>query len=168
MLLHHRANHADHKQYACHDLSIWNERQKSHLLSQNVFLQLEHNLPVREKNSLEQAAFWHEWKSCVAYTIKFFTRNSSEENRLQNSPYFCVFKYARAVKQRVWSEAENGESDWGETLKIGLSVLHTLYSFELLPASPSHGQFPLAKFWCKLSSCDSNEKFAMFPTVMIS
>ena len=39
MLLHHRANPADHKQYACHDLSIRNKRQKSHLLSQNVFLQ---------------------------------------------------------------------------------------------------------------------------------
>ena len=24
-------------------------------------------------------------------------------NRLQNSPYFCVFKYARAVKQKVWN-----------------------------------------------------------------
>ena len=27
--------------------------------------------------------------------------------RLQNSPYFCVFKFARTVKQKVWSEAEN-------------------------------------------------------------
>ena len=27
-------------------------------------------------------------------------------SRLQNSPYFCVFKYARAVKQKVWNEAE--------------------------------------------------------------
>ena len=26
-------------QYACHDLSVWNKRQKSHLLSQNVFVQ---------------------------------------------------------------------------------------------------------------------------------
>ena len=26
---------------------------------------------------------------------------------LQNSPYFCVFKYARAVKQKVWNKAEN-------------------------------------------------------------
>ena len=26
-------------QYACHDLSVWNKRQKSHLISQNVFLQ---------------------------------------------------------------------------------------------------------------------------------
>ena len=41
-----------------------------------------------------------------------------EELRLQNSPYFCVFKYARAVKQKVWNEAENRERDWGETLKI--------------------------------------------------
>jgi len=38
--------------------------------------------------------------------------------RLQNSLYFCVFKYARAVKQKVWNEAENSERDWGETLKI--------------------------------------------------
>ena len=36
--------------------------------------------------------------------------------RLQNSPYFCVFKYARAVKQKVWNEAENRERDWRETL----------------------------------------------------
>ena len=27
-----------------------------------------------------------------------------------------VFKYARAVKQKVWNEAENRERDWGETL----------------------------------------------------
>ena len=46
MLLHQRANHADQKQwpqkiteYACHDLSVWNKRQESHLISQNVFLQ---------------------------------------------------------------------------------------------------------------------------------
>ena len=29
--------------------------------------------------------------------------------RLQNSPYFCVFKFARTVKQKVWNEAENRE-----------------------------------------------------------
>ena len=37
--------------------------------------------------------------------------------RLQNSSYFCVFKNAPAVKQKVWNEAENRERDWGETLK---------------------------------------------------
>ena len=31
--------------------------------------------------------------------------------RLQNRLYFCVFKYARAVKQKVWNEAENRERD---------------------------------------------------------
>ena len=40
-----------------------------------------------------------------------------EMARLQNSPYFCVFKYARAVKQKIWNEAENRERDWGETLR---------------------------------------------------
>ena len=42
--------------------------------------------------------------------------------RLQNSPYFCVFKYARAAKQKVWNEAENRERDCGETLKILFSA----------------------------------------------
>ena len=39
--------------------------------------------------------------------------------RLQNSPYFCVFKYARAVTQKVWNEAENRERDWGEHTPYG-------------------------------------------------
>ena len=34
------------------------------------------------------------------------------QNRLQNSSYFCVFKYGRAVKQKVCNEAENRERDW--------------------------------------------------------
>ena len=38
------------------------------------------------------------------------------QRRLQNSPYFCVFKYARAVKQKVWNEAENRERDSYATL----------------------------------------------------
>ena len=43
--------------------------------------------------------------------------SSCNRIRLQNSPYFCVFKYARVVKQKVWNEAENRERDWGEMLK---------------------------------------------------
>ena len=43
---------------------------------------------------------------------------SKRGNRLQNGPYFTVFKYARAVKQKVSNKAENRERDWGETLKI--------------------------------------------------
>ena len=47
--------------------------------------------------------------------------------RLQNSPYFCVFKYARAVKQKVWNEAENRERDWGGACKAcALRALKTL------------------------------------------
>ena len=32
---------------------------------------------------------------------------------LQNSLYFCIFKYTWAVKQKVWNEAERRERDWG-------------------------------------------------------
>ena len=44
-------------------------------------------------------------------------------SRLQNSPYFCVFKYAPAVKQKVWNEVENRERNWGETLKTRVFFL---------------------------------------------
>ena len=51
---------------------------------------------------------------CCLFSLLIFTYHY----RLQNSPYFCVFKYARALKQKVCNEAENRERDWGETLKI--------------------------------------------------
>ena len=35
------------------------------------------------------------------------TRLRVVPQRLQNSLYFCVFKYTQAVKQKVWNEAEN-------------------------------------------------------------
>ena len=50
--------------------------------------------------------------------------------RLQNSPYFCVFKYARAVKQKVCNEAENRERDWGETLGFFSPASHALWACE--------------------------------------
>ena len=45
------------------------------------------------------------------------------KSTLQNSPYFCVFKYSPAVKQKVWNEAENRERGWGETLNIRFFTL---------------------------------------------
>ena len=42
--------------------------------------------------------------------------------RLQNIPYSCVFKYARAVKQNVGNEAENRERDWGDFLRHALPI----------------------------------------------
>ena len=57
----------------------------------------------------------------ILLNTRFFSQSRFSVNtRLQNSPYFCVFKYGRAVKQKVWNEAENIERDWGETLKIRL------------------------------------------------
>ena len=50
-----------------------------------------------------------------------YFRNSFYD-RLQNSPYFCVFKYARAVEQKVGNEAENRERDWGHT-PVGRVIL---------------------------------------------
>ena len=52
--------------------------------------------------------------------------------RQQNSPYFCVSRYARTVKQKVWNEAKKRERDWGGTLKIRFFflALHALRACE--------------------------------------
>ena len=54
--------------------------------------------------------------NCGAFNIRTFQESSLSIfryrrvlSRLQNSPYFCVFKYARAVKQKVWNEATDFE-----------------------------------------------------------
>ena len=48
-------------------------------------------------------------QGCVAFSGESI--GYDDESRLQNSPYFCVFKYTRAVKQKVSNEAENRERD---------------------------------------------------------
>ena len=64
------------------------------------------------------------------------TQMLAQKFRLQNSPYFCVFKYAWAVKQKVWNEAENRERDCEarslrtrKTLRHALPIFFTLYLF---------------------------------------
>ena len=42
-----------------------------------------------------------------------FPSRDTRTARPQKSQYFCVLKYAQAVKQKVWSEPENGEQDGG-------------------------------------------------------
>ena len=59
------------------------------------------------------------WYSVNTYVTLHFSR-------LQNSPYFCLFKYAPAVKQKVWNDAENRERDWGETARRVRLLRHTL------------------------------------------
>ena len=99
-------------------------------------------------------------------TILLICRFSS---RLQNSPYFCVFKYARAFKQNVWNEAENRERDWGETLKIrtvrfAYVIFVRIIRFSKPRAIPS-GKISM-QVVTKLSSNVFNKSFALFPTGM--
>ena len=53
---------------------------KNHICSVKTLSSRAESTRQRKKNSLEQAALWHELELCVAYTIKFFSRNSHEEN----------------------------------------------------------------------------------------
>ena len=93
MLLHQRVNHADQKQwpqkiteYACHDLSVWNKRQESHLISQNVFLQsIIYPSEKKKKKILEQAAFWHEVKVVCCLPTPFFTLRIPEGRDWKNA-----------------------------------------------------------------------------------
>ena len=52
------------------------------------------------------------WQNSVPKWHEIF-RPNFKSSRLQNSPYFCVFNYARAVKQkfgmRLKTESETGE-----------------------------------------------------------
>ena len=119
---------------------------------------------------------YNRWKSLnKKLKSSFWTLPSlipSQQLFLLYSLYFCVFKYARKVKQKVLSKAENGEWDWGETPKIRVTVCFAYVIFvwitrffqpQAVPISES-----LMKAVNKLSNYVSNESFAMFPPVMNS
>ena len=72
-------------------------------------------------------------------------------DRLQNSPYFCLFKYVRAVEQKVWNEAET-DSETGERRFLGRVRLTSRFTgfftdFEkkptVLPSTLQIGDSPL-------------------------
>jgi len=79
----------------------WNLRQPP-LLNQNV---LDRYQNIFCEDSL-----------CDATGICLFCYVIGITPRQQNNSYFCIFKYARAVKQKAWNEAEYRERDLGETL----------------------------------------------------
>ena len=77
------------------------------------------------------------WHSVNKYVTLHFSR-------LQNSPYFCLFKYAPAVKQKVWNEAGNRERDWGETAPRVRLLRHTSpISLLILRKKPTVCSLPL-------------------------
>ena len=88
-------------------------------------------IPVIGLNSRSRHPFCVNWRMVRS----FWNSEYQTVGRLQNSPYFCVFKYARRVKQKVCNEAENRERDWGKTLK-----------FFFLSPRTSYGRVRLASF----------------------
>ena len=63
-------------QYACHDLSVWNKRQKSDLISQNVFLQSKIYSSEKKKTNIGTSNILAWGKSRVLPTDPFsYTKN---------------------------------------------------------------------------------------------
>ena len=96
----------------------------SYILSSMHFIMLNFKPDVQLKEYSDITYFlFYSWRIILMVTllkvVSFSWDDLIWKDRLQNSPYFCVFiKYARAVQKKVWNEAENRERDWGETLKI--------------------------------------------------
>ena len=102
-------------------------------------------------------------KCCVIYLFHSFYLLTylfiyfSLFSRLQNSPYFCVFKYARAVKQKVWNGAENRE-------RLPISLL-------ILRKKPTVLQSTYFLFFIclKTSNCVTElSRFAMLPALLVT
>ena len=73
-------------QYVCHDLSVWNKQQKF-TFAQSKGFPPKHNLPIRENNSLEQAAFWHK----VPTPSPLFLHYVSQLNITDQSSIVCCY-----------------------------------------------------------------------------
>ena len=72
----------------------------------NEFYTKENKFWIKNKIELQDNTLYF-----LKLTRNFMNNKGWETNRLQNNPYFCIFKYARKVKQKVWNEVENRERD---------------------------------------------------------
>ena len=65
------------------------------------------------KNTEYNVILFYSWRIIlIVILLKVVTYSWDDlfwKDRLQTSLYFCAFKYARAVKRKVWNEAENRE-----------------------------------------------------------
>ena len=85
---------------------------------------------------VQTAGVFHNLRGRLRIPLGYPQRNPRQALvRLQNSPYFCVFKYARAVKQKVWSEAENRERDWGEMYQPAFIYLWNTWNYIIMTFS---------------------------------
>ena len=142
---------------------------------------LRRGLPVEYSYSIKDSFYF---KMCISFLFFFFKKlwwgkegrqgpppawalisycvsDNTSVVRLQNSPYFCVFKYARAVKQKVWNEAENRERDWGETGVWGLRASRAQDSFATLYRF-LYWFWEKKQLFCSLISCLLFLKFFFF------
>ena len=135
----------------CHDLSVWNARQKF-AFAQSKRLPPKYNLPIRENNSLEQAAFW--------YRPPFFYTMKAQLNITDQSSivcccccfltlflyYFCFCSFLVIKKNCPWTRSLTG-GPWTRS-KVGVHVL----------SSPAQ---------VRSSSCQTNRKPLVYRTVTI-
>ena len=112
-------------QYARHELSVWNKQQKSHLVSQNVFLQNIIYPWEKKKKLLEQAAFWHEVKVVCCLPTPFFTLWT----RLPRSTCFKggFHSHVSAESSQNWKGLGwNGNMEHSENHSGKRQIKHTL------------------------------------------
>ena len=62
------------------------------------------------------------------FCYEHHSKQNYQLHRLQNSPYFCVFKYARAIKQRSGTRLKTG-SETGERWALNTLQCTLMFSF---------------------------------------
>ena len=96
-------------------------------------------------------------QGCVAFSGESI--GYDDESRLQNSPYFCVFKYTRAVKQKVWNEAENRERDLARDVSHVRLLRHALPISWLILRKKNR---LFCSLWRKLIICTKSSNYFHF------
>ena len=88
--------------------------------------------PLLEENYVTQFLNYDNCRSMLTPNVRIIQKAYCIHlTRLQNSPYFCVFKYARAVKQRSGTRLKT-ESDtgvWGSRASRAQDPYAKLYRF---------------------------------------
>ena len=123
----------EENQYACHNLSVWNKQQKSHLISQNVFPQSIIYPSEKKKKIIGTSSIFVWGKSRVLPTDPLFTPKTSLKKWVRFATNFIDLVQFYLIWQMFanFSQVESGKDNFSVVFTYSIKRAYGIRKFHV-------------------------------------
>ena len=128
----------EENQYACHNLSVWNKQQKSHLISQNVFPQSIIYPSEKKKKIIGTSSIFVWGKSRVLPTDPLFTPKTSLKKWVRFATNFIDLVQFYLIWQMFanFSQVESGKDNFSVVFTYSIKRAYGIRKFHVEVVQP--------------------------------